>query len=323
LNVNQKACATALPVPTTNKEFMEKTKRYFYEVAITGSLRKASERLHVATSAISRKIQLLEEQLGADLFERVPQGMVLTQVGEVYFEHIQHIMQEEERVRSEVDALKGLQRGHVRIISVEGAVADFIVRAFEEFRRSYPGVCSDIKVDGSHLVRTAIRNREMDIGISMSGRPDPLIDIALRINDPLLAVMAPDHALAQRKSLQVQEIIDGYPFALPDTNFGIRTKVDECIKYGKAEPAMIANSIAALRGYARFGGGITFLTFLAVREDLMDGKLVGIPLADPELEHITVDVMVAKGRRLPLPALKLLEFLQKVAKTMNLDHTGF
>src|SRR5690606_8805328 len=127
----------------------------------------------------------------------------------------------------EVDALKGLQRGHVRIISVEGAVADFIVRAFEEFRRSYPGVCSDIKVDGSHLVRTAIRNREMDIGISMSGRPDPLIDIALRINDPLLAVMAPDHALAQRKSLQVQEIIDGYPFALPDTNFGIRTKVDE------------------------------------------------------------------------------------------------
>src|SRR5690606_39005433 len=132
---------------------MAKTKRYFYEVAITASLRKASERLHIATSAISRKIQLLEEQLGADLFERVPQGMVLTQVGEVYFEHIQHIMQEEERVRSEVDALKGLQRGHVRIISVEGAVADFIVRAFEEFRRSYTGVCSDIKVDGSQLVR--------------------------------------------------------------------------------------------------------------------------------------------------------------------------
>lgn len=53
--------------------------RYFLEVARSGSLSKASERLFVAVSALSRQIAKIEEQMGTPLFERRPRGMVLTE----------------------------------------------------------------------------------------------------------------------------------------------------------------------------------------------------------------------------------------------------
>ena len=56
--------------------------RYFAAVARAGSIRKASEELHVASSAVSRQMQKLEEELGTPLFERLPNGLRLTQAGE-------------------------------------------------------------------------------------------------------------------------------------------------------------------------------------------------------------------------------------------------
>ncbi|VEA68661.1 Cyn operon transcriptional activator [Serratia rubidaea] len=55
--------------------------RFFLAVASCGSLSAASEQLFVAVSAISRKIQRLEAQVGAPLFERHARGMVLTEAG--------------------------------------------------------------------------------------------------------------------------------------------------------------------------------------------------------------------------------------------------
>jgi len=298
---------------------MDRSTRYFHEVATTGSLRKASERLHIASSAISRQIQLLEYELGTELFERAPQGMVLTQAGKIYLEYTHQLVQEADRVRSELDALKGLQRGHLRIISVEGLVADLIVTTFEEFRRTYPGITADIKVGGSHVVKKAIADREADIGISMSGPQNPDLDVALRIDDPMLAVMAPTHPLARSKTLAVQDVIEHHPIALPDTNFGIRTRFEQCIRHGKVQAVLTANSIAALRAFASLGGGITFLSYLAVRKDLKDGNLVGIPLSDVAFYNMTIDIVVAARRRLPLPAQELLQFLRRAAQESRSD----
>ena len=49
--------------------------KYFVEVARCGSVRKASENLYVAASAVNRQILKLEDELGGELFDRMPNGM--------------------------------------------------------------------------------------------------------------------------------------------------------------------------------------------------------------------------------------------------------
>lgn len=62
--------------------------RYVDEVARAGSVRQAAERLHVAPSAVIRRIQDLEHELGTPIFERLPRGMRLTAAGELFVAYI-------------------------------------------------------------------------------------------------------------------------------------------------------------------------------------------------------------------------------------------
>ena len=97
--------------------------RYFVEVARLGSIRIAAERLNVAPSAISRQIQNLEDTNGIPFFERHARGVVLTQAGQIFDEYARFVLQELDRTRSDINDLKQLRRGTIRVHSVDGIVA--------------------------------------------------------------------------------------------------------------------------------------------------------------------------------------------------------
>ena len=84
--------------------------RYFLEVARTGSISEASERLHVATSAISRQVAKLEQDVGAPLFERRPRGMALSEAGEILVAYARRSSLEAEQVLADVHGARALQR---------------------------------------------------------------------------------------------------------------------------------------------------------------------------------------------------------------------
>ena len=61
--------------------------RYFEAVAEDGSIRRASERLHISPSAVNRQILKIEDYFGTPLFERRPDGMRLTDAGQLVLHH--------------------------------------------------------------------------------------------------------------------------------------------------------------------------------------------------------------------------------------------
>src|SRR6202165_35778 len=89
--------------------------RYVDEVARTGSIRKAADHLNVTASAVNRRIMDLEEELGAQLFERRPRGVRLTAAGEVLVHYLREQDGEVERMKSQIEDLKGLRRGTGRM----------------------------------------------------------------------------------------------------------------------------------------------------------------------------------------------------------------
>ena len=94
--------------------------RYVDEVARAGSIRKAAEQLHVTASAVNRRVMDLEEELGAPLFERRARGVRLTAAGELFVRYIREQTGDVERMKSQIEDLKGLRRGTVRIACSQG-----------------------------------------------------------------------------------------------------------------------------------------------------------------------------------------------------------
>jgi DNA-binding transcriptional LysR family regulator len=89
--------------------------RYLDEVARSGSIRAAAQRLNVASSAVNKQILMIEEQLGVKLFERLPRGLRLTAAGELMVAHIRQTMNNYRNVEADIRDLQGLRSGEVTL----------------------------------------------------------------------------------------------------------------------------------------------------------------------------------------------------------------
>jgi DNA-binding transcriptional LysR family regulator len=284
--------------------------RYFLEVVRCGSIRVASTRLNVVPSALSRQIQNLESELGVPLFERRPRGMALTAAGEVYARYAQAVALESERMRSDLEELRGLRRGVIRIATVEGVVADSLTSVIAKFRARHPGIRFNLVTLGTDHVVAAVRDNRVDIGVSFHAQPDAAVRFVRRFRDPLMALLHPGNSLASRSKVSLREMLS-MPIAVPESGFGIRRLIDEqCRRLGESlVPALETNSIEALRGFARSGAGVTFLPGNSFQRELRQGEVVSIPLADRALNQCSMDFGVLAGRHLPATISQFLSIL--------------
>lgn len=284
--------------------------RRFQEVVRCGSIRAAADRLFVTPSALSRELQKLEEELGVSLFERRSRGMALTAEGKVYLNHVRDVLNGEARMRSELDALQNLHRGQVQLLTVEGYASDYLAPAVAQFQQRYPHIRFSLRITHAAAVVAGIASGEADIGLIFNFTPHEEMRSVLHLNVPLLAVMAPEHPLARRKSLSLEQL-SGHRIALPDNSFGVRRMIDLQCNLSKVHltPVLEANSLAVLRSFARNGGGVTLLSQMSVRSELKHDELVAVPLDEPLLCQGGVDVCVLAERKLPVAAMAFLDHL--------------
>jgi DNA-binding transcriptional LysR family regulator len=280
--------------------FVSNALRYFLQVAQSGSIRVAAEKLNVAPSAISRHIQNLEQELGLPMFERNARGVSLTEAGELYVRHARTVFMDRERVRLEIDDLKGLRRGHIRITTIDGIVAGPLSNATSSFRKLHPGVTISLQSTSTEMVNRAVREGEADVGIAYQSTPVEGINIVLQLLDPLLLVVSPNHQLAGRSIVDVRETLD-YPLALPESTFGIRMLINAACRAERIalKPSLETNSIEALRGFAMSGAGVTMLHGLSITREVELGMLKGIPFRQSILQRAWIEISTQEGRQLP------------------------
>ena len=137
--------------------------RYVDEVARAGSIRKAADQLNVTASAVNRRIMDLEEELGAQLFERRPRGVRLTAAGEVFVHYLREQSDDVDRMKSQIEDLRGLRRGTVRIACSQALALDFLPRQIADFRKRHPFVAFDVKVLDHEQAMAALAAYEVDL----------------------------------------------------------------------------------------------------------------------------------------------------------------
>jgi DNA-binding transcriptional LysR family regulator len=278
--------------------------QYFLEVARTGSISEASERLHVATSAISRQIAKLEQDVGAPLFERRPRGMVLSEAGEILAAYARRSSLEAEQVLAEVHGVHALSRSTVKIASSEGFARELLPEAITTFREKHPGVRFRLNVTGPTAATQQVRDGTVDLAVTYSLAPEKDIKVEYSQQQPIYVLMADDHPLAKRADVDLAELLE-FPLALPNEDTTIRQLFDIYVALEglSFEPAFVSNYSGALQSFTRLRGGVTLIGSLTVRRRLKIDRLAIVPIRNAELRRRSVQIQSMARRALP-PAVR-------------------
>ncbi len=267
--------------------------RYVDEVARVGSIRQAAERLHVAPSAVNRRIQDLEEELGTPIFERLPRGMRLTAAGELFVGYIRSRAAELEQVRSEIEDLQGLRRGSVRLVASQALAL-------------HPLVAFQVRI-GDHLeALQQLRDFETDLALVFNLAPEADIERIAEFEQKLVATMHRDHPLAQRPSLRLRDCAN-YPLVLPNRDIGGRQLLERFLSRSsvKLRPMVESNSFEFLRGCLHHGQAISFQIIIGAVTD--GGTLVAREIEDRGFPRGQLVLASLRGRQLPVIAYAFAE----------------
>jgi DNA-binding transcriptional LysR family regulator len=293
---------------------------YVDEVARAGSIRKAAERLNVTASAVNRRIADLESELGTPLFDRRPRGVRLTAAGEVFMHYLRGQNSEVERMKSQIEDLKGLRRGTVRIACSQALALDFLPRQIAEFRSSHPLVSFELKVADHEWAMAALAAYEVDLVVVF--RPPFLANFQplMMLEQQLVAVMAKSHPLAARKELRLRDCA-AYPVALPERSIGGRQLLEEIsVRTGLTfNIAAESNSFEMLRGLVIHAGLISFQIQIGTMPP--DNKLgiVAREIDDRDVPRANLVIGRLRGRNLPIPTAVFAESLSRKLEQMRAD----
>jgi DNA-binding transcriptional LysR family regulator len=292
--------------------------RYVDEVARTGSIRKAADHLNVTASAVNRRIMDLEEELGAQLFERRPRGVRLTAAGEVFVHYLREQDGGVERMKSQIEELRGLRRGTVRIACSQALALDFLPREIANFRTRHPLVSFAVKVLDHEQAIGALAAYEVDLVLVF--RPPFLANFQplMSLEQRLVAVMSADHPLAGRPTVRLRDCAD-YPVALPERSLGGRQLLEEVsARSGLAfKLAAESNSFELLRGLVTHANLISFQIRIGTLPDSNRLGLVARDIDDRDVPRANLVLGQLRARNLPIPAAVFAEQLARVLDAMR------
>ncbi|MEM6382280.1 MAG: LysR family transcriptional regulator [Pseudomonadota bacterium] len=226
------------------------TLRFVEAIARAGSIRKAAEDSNITASALNRRLARFEREFGAPIFERLPRGVRLNAAGELVLQHYRAQRSDLARVQSQVADLTGVRRGHVSIACSQALLPFFLPQQIARYRKQYPGVTFSVSVRDREQAEAELASFSSDLALVFE--PVVLADFQVlqAIPQPVCAVFASDHPLAEKGELRLRDCLD-YPHVGPARKYGVRNLLDAAAKsIGRTvEPLVETESFELIRYY--------------------------------------------------------------------------
>jgi DNA-binding transcriptional LysR family regulator len=285
----------------------------FVAVHRSGGFSSAAELLGRSQPAISRRIALLEAELGAPLFERAAGGVVLSQAGRVLMPHAERILAALKDASDAVRALQPRPAGPLSIAVVGTLAGADLTGVLKRFVKAFPAVKLSLRTATSAEVSDIVRSGAATIGLRYFEDPAP--DLIGRVLGPekLVVVCARDHALAGRRVRTLHALRAEHWFAFPDAHaWRDASAVNIFAQFLTHGVAAIewtpVDSLTAQKRLIEAGFGIALLPERAIREEMAAKALAVIRVGDLRASNPVVAITRKHGY-LSAAALKLLEIL--------------
>jgi DNA-binding transcriptional LysR family regulator len=261
--------------------------------------------VRVAQPALSQQIAKLEAELGVVLAERTTRRVGLTEAGDRLVGHARRILRQVDSAAEDVAAVAGLRAGRLTIGASRTVGAFDLSGLLAGFYRRHPGVDLAVREDLSVNLAAGLRADEIDLAFITrpAGRDDDDLELRLVSEEPLVALLAPEHRLAHRKRLRVP-LLEGETIVTFPEGATIRARLEEAAARAGYTPrvAFETNEVSRMRALAAAGLAIAVLP----RSDaeLPGAPITAVPFHEPEFRHTVF--MASRAARQHSPAARTL-----------------
>lgn len=286
----------------------------FVAIHRASSFSAAAEQLHRSQPAISRRIALLEQELGASLFERASAGVVLSQAGQVLLPYAERALAALQDAADAVDALQSGDTGPVSIAIVGTLASTSFAATLSRFAIAFPDVDVSLRTATSVEVSELVRRGQVTIGLRYFGDTSSDLASTTVCHEKLLIVCGRKHRLAGKTVRMLRSLKDERWLAFPDSS-DRRETVAQTIRAQFRSRGVDTldctpvDSLTAQKRLIEASFGIALMQESAIKEERSAKTLTTIGVADLDAAN-PVTVIVRRNGYLSAAARRLLEGLK-------------
>ncbi|MFT5045873.1 MAG: DNA-binding transcriptional LysR family regulator [Porticoccaceae bacterium] len=287
----------------------------------TGSIRSAAELVSQTPSAVQRRLQSYEQELGFAIFDRTTKGVCLSAAGELVLHHVRETLAESERLTSRIADLAGVRRGSVSIGCSQALLPYFLPQEIAQYQAEFPNVTFDVQVIEHERAAEMLEAFEVDFVLVFNGQSVPDYDVRLAVPQNITAVMAENHPLKHHETVRLRQCYE-YPIALATKGFGSRSLLDRALfsKTYATAPTLQSNSFEFLKGHVASTKAITFQIQIGAPEELEGTGIISRPIDPRDVVGGYLTLGQKRNRTLSVAASRFVEqIIKPLSERFDLD----
>ncbi len=262
-----------------------RTLRAFVEVVRQGGFSQAAEVVSLTQSTVSKAVKTLEDDLGTPLLNRICHRSELTAAGAIVYRRALVLLAEHNDLIAEVNDLRGLKGGVLRIGLPPVASGVLFAAMFTEYRARYPNIEIQLIEHGARKLNECLKSGEVDLAalLKMKSFNEEFDYQDVRI-EPLVVVMAENHPMAERNSVDIADLADT-PFILFEEGFALNTMIQVACDRKGVTPKVTARSgqVDFIVDLVSAGLGVAFLPRMLAQKHYHGGiRLVALDEPDTD-----------------------------------------
>ncbi|MFW1676536.1 LysR family transcriptional regulator [Pontibacter sp. JAM-7] len=264
--------------------------RYFKTVADLRSFTRAAEQLHIAQPAISMAIRKLEHELDLQLLHRKDRQVGLTDEGERLYAHASRMLQAADDAALEMQELKGLLRGEVRV-GIPGMLGSYYFPPLlMAFRHRYPQLNLSVIDGGTGKLQQLLENGELDLAVIVEDTVPESLQAEVFLREQMMAICPKDHPFAQLSSVPMEDFF-AEELVMFQAGYFHRKIVDRIAEAHQVEVniSFETNLLPLIKSIVRQGFGVSTLLQMVIADE---PELVARPFAEP----VWLDLSIAWRR---------------------------
>ncbi|MGB5996744.1 MAG: LysR family transcriptional regulator [Marinomonas sp.] len=281
--------------------------RYFLAIAKNASFTRAAEQLNVAQPAVSMAIKKLETELGLTLLHRADRKISLTDEGKRLLLHAEKIIQATDDALLEMNELKGLNQGEVRVGIPSMLGSYYFPPILMAFRHRHPTINLKVIEGGTWQLQKMLEDGELDLSVIVAETLPEGLETHRLLKEEMRVTVAKDHPFSQLESITPDAFFDEELVMFKEGYFHRRV-VDRLAREAGKSPKIgfETNLIPLIKSITQQGFGVSTLLSMVVEGD---DQLISRPFNPP----IWLDLGIAwrKGAYLSQANQAFLDFVCK------------
>jgi DNA-binding transcriptional LysR family regulator len=269
---------------------------HFLAVVDERTFTRAAERVGRTQPAISQSIKKLEEEVGTPLFARDVHEVSLTEAGKVLVEYARKMVLARDSAMRDVGALKTLKTGSLNIAAHESAAVYLLPDPLRHYLTRFPDVKVGIFRSRLTEIPRQVLDREVDIGF-VKDEPSfhdlKWVDVHA---DEMILISSPNHPLAGRKNVRVRDLGSEH-FVVHHLCSTTEQKILRLFEENGTRCRIVAElwSFENIKGFVQAEVGMAIVPKVTVEDELREGKLTQIPVAELKMPRRTLMIYREQG----------------------------